>query len=184
MLGGDGCAYSRLAGEVESDGQCVVWSDPVNIIDRSNPPVEIAGMYSSDVSLGMVTNILPEYRSQGYTTAVIGGEVVYSDGENTYKTGVPAAFDEDAYSHDIIGTKRSRAFGCCTDVSVIPKQAISGDINGDGAVDVLDAVMVQKYAVELIELNDQQLIIGDVNGDGVVDALDAALIQQYTVGKI
>lgn len=179
-----GCAYSKLADEVAADGQCVIWSDPQQVINVTKQQIDISGMNNDDVSLGMVANILPEYRSQGYTTAVEDGEVVYSDGENIYKTGISAVFDEEAYAHDIIGTERERAFGCCSDVTLIPQKAIMGDVNEDGSIDILDVVMVQKYSVDLIELDELQLYVSDVNDDGVVDTLDAVMIQQYTVEKI
>jgi hypothetical protein len=59
-----------------------------------------------------------------------------------------------------------------------------GDVNGDGAVDVLDANLIQKYAVDNVVLTDEQLIAGDVNDDGVVDVLDSVDILKYVVEKI
>jgi hypothetical protein len=59
-----------------------------------------------------------------------------------------------------------------------------GDVNNDGAVDVLDANMIQKYAVDKITLTDSQKYAADVNNDGTVDVLDANMIQKYAVDKI
>ena len=57
-----------------------------------------------------------------------------------------------------------------------------GDVNADGVVDIMDALMVAQYSVGLtveIEIN-----VADVNIDGVIDILDALLIAQYYVGLI
>lgn len=61
---------------------------------------------------------------------------------------------------------------------------IIGDVNCDGKIDILDAAMIQKYAVEKVNLNDYQLYVGDVNDDGIVDVLDATMIQKFAVDKI
>lgn len=65
-----------------------------------------------------------------------------------------------------------------------PDKVKSGDVNGDGVIDILDAVMVQKFSVDKVELTEDQQKAADVNGDGVVDILDAVLIQKYTVDKV
>ena len=59
-----------------------------------------------------------------------------------------------------------------------------GDLNNDGISDVLDAVMIQKYTVDKMELNKQQLLAADVNNDNIVDILDAIMIQKFAAGKI
>ena len=59
-----------------------------------------------------------------------------------------------------------------------------GDVNNDGVVDILDATLIQKFAVDKATLTDEQKEVADVNGDGVVDILDSTDIQKYTVDKI
>ena len=59
-----------------------------------------------------------------------------------------------------------------------------GDVNGDETVDVLDSIMVQKYASEKTTLDERQQYVGDVNDDGQVDVLDAADIQKYAAEKL
>ena len=66
----------------------------------------------------------------------------------------------------------------------VKPEIIIGDLNDDGIADVLDAVMIQKYAVDKIELTDEQKYVADVNGDGTVDILDAVMIQKFAVDKI
>lgn len=59
-----------------------------------------------------------------------------------------------------------------------------GDINGDNSIDALDSVVIQKYSVNRLSLNDTQLKAADVNRDGDVDILDATDIQKYSTNKI
>ncbi len=59
-----------------------------------------------------------------------------------------------------------------------------GDVNGDGKVNVLDAVMVLRHDANIIKLDDSQLKAADVNDDGKVDVLDAVMILRYEAGII
>ena len=59
----------------------------------------------------------------------------------------------------------------------------TGDVNGDGNVDILDSTEIQKFAAEMIELTDEQFELADINNDGFVDVIDALLVQKYVVGK-
>ncbi len=59
-----------------------------------------------------------------------------------------------------------------------------GDVNGDGAVDNLDAAAILKYDAGITNLNDAQIQAADVNGDGSPDNLDAAMILKYDAGII
>lgn len=52
-----------------------------------------------------------------------------------------------------------------------------GDVNGDGAVDVMDATEIQRYLAETRETIDTKA--ADVNRDGAVDVQDITLIQRY-----
>lgn len=63
-------------------------------------------------------------------------------------------------------------------------QVIIGDLNGDNTVDVLDAAVVQKYAVGKGSISTEQIAAADVNNDGNVDVLDAADIKKYAAGII
>ena len=52
------------------------------------------------------------------------------------------------------------------------------DVNLDGEVTIVDATLVQKYIVSLVELDSKQVKIADCNQDGDVSVIDATLIQK------
>ena len=69
------------------------------------------------------------------------------------------------------------------DIKPVQKYKI-GDLNGDKAIDVLDATIIQKAAADKVTITNGQKRTADVNNDGAADVLDAADIQRFSVGKI
>ena len=63
-------------------------------------------------------------------------------------------------------------------------EVLTGDLNGDGKVNTADAVIVLKYAAEMVTLDDRQLLAGDTNHDGKVNTADAVLILKYAAEMI
>lgn len=58
-----------------------------------------------------------------------------------------------------------------------------GDVDGDGVIDLADAVLVINHYVGKLVTNFIEKA-ADVDGDGVIDLADAVLIINYYVGKI
>ena len=73
----------------------------------------------------------------------------------------------------------------CTIVPVVidPPQII-GDVNNDGAVDILDANRIQQFVADMITMTVEQIQLSDVNNDGSVDVLDSIIIKKFAAGKI
>jgi hypothetical protein len=61
--------------------------------------------------------------------------------------------------------------------------ALTGDVNTDGAIDIVDALLTAQYYVELDPQNFDP-VAGDTDCNGSVDIIDALLIAQYYVGLI
>jgi CubicO group peptidase (beta-lactamase class C family) len=59
---------------------------------------------------------------------------------------------------------------------------VSGDVNGDGKVNVQDCALVLRFAVGLADPTTAQRNASDVNGDGRVNVQDATLLLKRTVG--
>jgi len=61
---------------------------------------------------------------------------------------------------------------------------MTGDVNGDGTVNTVDARLILQFIVGKNPLPDSDAFVrADVNGDGIVNTIDARLILQYIVGK-
>ena len=58
----------------------------------------------------------------------------------------------------------------------------SGDLNGDGAVDIRDATLSLGIAVGARTATGDQMKSGDVNGDGKLDLRDTTLILRKAAG--
>ena len=67
----------------------------------------------------------------------------------------------------------------------IPFEGISaydvGDVNMDGRIDILDATLIQKYVVGIVELSAEQKHLADYNNDGDITVIDATEIQKFIV---
>ena len=60
-----------------------------------------------------------------------------------------------------------------------PETFILGDADGDGEVNDIDVVKIQRYVVDLATLTEKQLLAADVDGDGFVTTIDASFVQRY-----
>ena len=58
----------------------------------------------------------------------------------------------------------------------LPPSGILGDVDLDGDVDTADALMALRYAMGLIDLNEDQLAQAEVTGEGSVSVVDSLLI--------
>ena len=58
-----------------------------------------------------------------------------------------------------------------------------GDVNADETLDIIDAVNIQKFAVDRAEFRDEQKSFGDFNNDGICDILDSNAIQKALVNE-
>ena len=122
-----------------------------------------------------------------------GGTIVYALGDNAqtapaegYSTTIPTAVNPGTYyvwcdvaedgNHEAI-----EPFCITVEVAV---SGIMGDVNGDGIVDIADALMISRYDVELVTLNKNQLALGDITGDGSVDIADALYISRLDAGLL
>jgi hypothetical protein len=58
-------------------------------------------------------------------------------------------------------------------------ETMMGDVNGDGFVDVEDAMLILQLDAFILEEGDLDVTVADVSGDGLVDVEDAMLILQF-----
>ena len=51
-----------------------------------------------------------------------------------------------------------------------------GDVNGDGSITVVDALLCSNYILGLFELQPEEFLSADVDGNGTIDIFDVLLI--------
>jgi mannan endo-1,4-beta-mannosidase len=69
----------------------------------------------------------------------------------------------------------------------VENNSIKGDANGDGYVNISDAVLVKGYLLncENYSISSERISCADVSGDNDgINIIDALKIQQYVVGLI
>lgn len=115
----------------------------------------------------------------GTTATVSGGKVTFNSGANgtilvenaaQAPTTEPTTKPTDPPT-TVPTTKPEPVYG----------EALVGDVNLDGKINILDSVYVQLYRAGYAELTDNQLKVADVNGDKEVKITDATYIQCYIV---
>jgi hypothetical protein len=65
---------------------------------------------------------------------------------------------------------------------LLPGATVSGDLNGDGKVDITDATLSLRIAVGLVDPTDAEKKAGDADGDGQLTIRDTTLILRAAVG--
>lgn len=60
---------------------------------------------------------------------------------------------------------------------------LSGDADGNGAVQLKDIAIIQKYIIEAGDLENTQQQLCDIDGNGSVDLKDVYYIQNYILGR-
>ena len=66
---------------------------------------------------------------------------------------------------------------CINDLQTVTK----GDVNGDCRIRLQDAVIVQRYLLNITSFDDRMFYCADFNNDGTVSLSDVILIQQYII---
>ena len=74
----------------------------------------------------------------------------------------------------------------CFIYAVYAPIANSGDANGDGTVNAVDALVAMRYVlgVSTENLTPEQIAAADFNGDGAVNTVDSLLIMRFSLGLI
>jgi len=67
--------------------------------------------------------------------------------------------------------------------SLTPTPGYRGDVNSDGSIDIVDALMIAQYSVGL-QLASFNTAVADVNCNGSIDIVDALITAQYYVGLL
>ena len=110
-------------------------------------------------------------KRQTYNLTFQGNNTVYTADQTEEKYDN----DKSAYMHNGQWSKYTPP---------VDDNVVYGDVSGDGSVKLVDAVLILKYMVGLVDFSEKQRICGDVTGDGNVTLSDAIVIQKHLVGLV
>lgn len=169
-----GCAFTSADGRVESDERCIsgVSRDGVLFYQITSPSDENPDYVFEPVSVERSGEVAfesfylpnPKILSKGMSVTVRDGYLVYSNGKETFETGIAAVFDDTLYENDAVGNRRGAVFGCISDFTQTEdaKGYNMGDVNGDGRVNISDATHLQRYLAEMVKLDGAQLAAAEL----------------------
>ena len=116
-----------------------------------------------------------------FVFAVNGVNALRKSGEVNWTTYTFTADEDGEYTFEWSYRKDSSA-AAGADMAKVDNVALAtnghlmGDVNLDGSVDTVDAVLVLRHSMEVSSLEEEAIVLADVNGDGVITAADAILI--------
>ncbi|MBN2440700.1 MAG: carboxypeptidase regulatory-like domain-containing protein [Spirochaetales bacterium] len=144
------------------------------------------------VAQGFITDIITDIPISGAAISVEGtqGSASTTTGsDGFYEFYVPncnndetATFTVTAAGYYTETATRIISLSNIIDFALMP-QCTLGDVNVDGAIDIVDALLLAQYYVG-IQTGIDNICAADVNCDGTIDIIDALLIAQYYVGLI
>lgn len=97
------------------------------------------------------------------------GKLAFTDSEAAY----PMTMTSGTYYVYLVGADKPFTADAPAASFTYDAGYILGDVNNDGDVNALDAILILRAAVNLTVLSNIQEKVADMNGDGNVDALDA-----------
>ena len=174
--------WTALLGE---DGQTVVAYDKSAAV-----PIE-----SGKTVFGLKLKINPQANIDEKVTASFSGTVSDGKSEMPFKAEYSAEITECTHKSFVwtlvtppvgaepgVMAKKCRVCGWIFDEKEI--SVFYGDANGDGNIDLGDAILAARYDVGIITADFETRVRADVNGDGIIDIKDALLIAQFVAGVI
>lgn len=107
--------------------------------------------------------------------------VIFDDGESYAQTDDIAITQENAvYSTDKVTSDYEYKVVYAYNSVPYKDSPITGDVNRDGAVNIIDTTTIQKFLVKKVELNEIQQKCADTDFDNKVTIKDATTIQLYS----
>ena len=132
-----------------------------------------------DTNGDIMLHLIPEGFSEvAYETIVKGNTVDYFFSDVATGTYILKVMKENHVTREytvVVGNS-----SVIQDVKI----CLLGDVNMDGKISILDAIMVQKVSLSSMSLDDYQIKLASVRGKSSLGVLDAILIQKYALGLI
>ncbi len=146
----------------------------VNATITDNMQIKSATLYYRTVGETTWRSVTMTAHNSRYS-AIISSDHLTTDGIEYYID----AFD--GISHTCKGTADAPY---TVTVKLAVDQNALGDVDGNGAIEIKDALMVLQAANDRLNLSEEQFLRADLNGDGILSAAEALKILKYANGSI
>ena len=120
------------------------------------------------------------------STGPIGDRIWTNDGELIGYGQTPKLFCEEPGIYEVsltlYGTNGSEHTSSISVIGIEPgtEQYEIGDVNGDGSITVIDALLCSNYILGLFELQPQEFLAADADGNNIINILDILLVSDLS----
>ena len=162
-------------------------------------PAEGSSATLSNVNKDDLTVTVPAQSSAQYLVLVLSdgsksptaSNIVYIDQAGANESSVsfhvyPSQLANDTTYHIYITSDKDSNYNGLTEVATFQyyQSYTLGDVDNNGNINSVDALMTLQYGAELIELTETQKLAANVQKDGYINSVDALKILQYGAGLI
>lgn len=145
--------------------------------------VDVSGLKTGEQYLLLIVK-------KGTSGALTGDSIYYiaqaaaaTDGKVAF-TAYPKTMSSGSYTVYLTGGGRTISSGAKVGSFDYYQAYTLGDVDNNGKINAIDAMMVLQYSVDKITLSNTQMLAANVSGDTKVNGIDAMMILQYSVEKI
>ena len=156
--------------------QFLIADNPNSIYITSVADLTDSGFSASSSEEGLVI----AFSFTGGTINPGSGLLLSADFETVEANNITLCLEEPVFSNPS-SNPIPVTLGDCVDIELL--QVMAGDVNLDGTVNVLDAVVLVNAVLNPSELTDTQFQAGDLNGDGVLNVLDVVIIVNIIINN-
>jgi hypothetical protein len=101
---------------------------------------------------------------------------------DAYIPGQPSDMEISYYIHAADYSGRAETLPIAGYYSFLIAGFISGDVNMDGTLNVLDVVKIVNHMLATESLSEQQMYLADMNQDGIIDVFDIVELIDLIIG--
>lgn len=115
------------------------------------------------------------------TTTTTTTATTASTNASTESSATNTSTDEQTSAETTSSDSTTTSTSTKESVSPVPSDTLLGDVNLDGHIDLLDAIILNKYAADAVKLSEESLINADCDCSGQVDVNDSILLLRFLV---
>lgn len=155
----------------DQDGNEVVKEINITNIEEPEPTDDtiISSEYAIDTNLSYISKIIPETNLTEFNNNIstqIGYKVINLSGVEIQDS-------------DLIGT----GYKLITDTNKEYKLIVTGDLNSDGNINLIDLSRIRKYHLKMITIQEEYQKAADANYDNKVNLIDLSIVRKVSLKK-